>query len=181
VAAGARLSTHLGNGAHGQLPRHPNYIWEQLAEDGLCASIIVDGFHLPPAVVKTMYRTKGSERLILVSDVVSAAGLPPGIHQFMGLDVEVREDGSVRVPGSPYLAGSSLKLGDAIGKFIQFSGASFREAVTMATENPARLVGSGGRHGFLQVGGTANLAIFGSAPQYELSYVIAAGEVCYSA
>src|SRR5919108_4718121 len=58
IAAGARLSTHLGNGAHAMLPRHDNYIWEQLAADDLWASLITDGFHLPPAVVKCMVRVK---------------------------------------------------------------------------------------------------------------------------
>ena len=68
VDAGARLSTHLGNGAHGLLPRHPNYIWEQLSNDRLSASIIADGFHLPSSVMKCFYRCKQSERLILTFD-----------------------------------------------------------------------------------------------------------------
>jgi N-acetylglucosamine-6-phosphate deacetylase len=59
VDAGASLSTHLGNGAHAILPRHPNYIWEQLAEDGLFASMIADGFHLSPAVLKVLPVPKG--------------------------------------------------------------------------------------------------------------------------
>ena len=58
VDAGARLSTHLGNGSHRYLPRHPNYLWDQLAEDRLWASLIVDGHHLPPEVVKTFLRAK---------------------------------------------------------------------------------------------------------------------------
>ncbi len=103
VAAGAGLSTHLGNGAHAQLPRHPNYIWEQLANDALLASIIVDGHHLPPAVVKTIYRTKGPQRLILVSDAVWVAGLPPGRYRFMGLEVDLWPDQSVHLAGTPCL------------------------------------------------------------------------------
>src|SRR5262249_48229077 len=66
VQAGATLSTHLGNGAHNMLRRHPNYLWEQLAEDRLMASIIADGHHLPASVVKCMARVKGADRLILV-------------------------------------------------------------------------------------------------------------------
>ena len=59
VRAGARLSTHLGNGCAQMLPRHPNVIWEQLAADELTAGFIVDGHHLPPSTVKAMLRAKG--------------------------------------------------------------------------------------------------------------------------
>ncbi|HQJ23042.1 MAG TPA: N-acetylglucosamine-6-phosphate deacetylase, partial [Rectinema sp.] len=68
IKAGATLSTHLGNGSHTMLPRLLNYLWEQLAADELASSIICDGDHLPPAVVRVFLRTKGLERLILVSD-----------------------------------------------------------------------------------------------------------------
>src|SRR5215475_9941172 len=67
VSAGARLSTHLGNGAHAQIARHPNYIWEQLANDRLMASFIADGHHLPAATLTAMVRAKGYGRSILVS------------------------------------------------------------------------------------------------------------------
>src|SRR4030095_7551447 len=62
VAAGATMSTHLGNGAHQVLQRHPNYLWEQLAEDRLIASFIVDGVHLPASFLKVAMRAKGLER-----------------------------------------------------------------------------------------------------------------------
>src|SRR5207248_2337185 len=62
VRAGARLSTHLGNGSHAVLPRHPNYLWEQLADDGLWASVICDGHHLPPSVVRCVVRVKTPAR-----------------------------------------------------------------------------------------------------------------------
>ena len=82
VDAGARLSTHLGNGAHRLLRRHPNYLWDQLAEDRLWASLIVDGHHLPPEVVKTFVRAKTPERIILVSDVSGLAGLSERLHEW---------------------------------------------------------------------------------------------------
>src|SRR5204863_1030782 len=78
VDAGARTSTHLGNGAHAILSRHPNYIWEQLAEDRLWASVITDGHHLPAAVVKCIVRAKGFERTLIACDVSSLEGSPPG-------------------------------------------------------------------------------------------------------
>src|SRR5438552_12089079 len=107
VAAGARLSTHLGNGAAATLPRHPNFIWAQLADDRLQAGFIADGFHLPADTFKAMLRAKGLERAYLVSDTTAAAGLPPGIYdQPIGGRVEVGRDGRLGVLGTPYLAGA---------------------------------------------------------------------------
>ena len=180
--AGAVLSTHLGNGAHAELPRHNNYIWEQLAHDGLWASIIVDGHHLPPAVVKSFYRAKGQSRLILVSDAVFAAGMPVGAYEFMGLAVEVKDDGSVRLRGTPYLAGSTLKLSDGVANVMAFAGASFADAVTMATTNPARLLGVDKERGALRVGMRGDLAVFRVVGgRYTLAQTIVGGEAVFEA
>ncbi|HEY6392203.1 MAG TPA: N-acetylglucosamine-6-phosphate deacetylase, partial [Bryobacteraceae bacterium] len=81
VSAGATLSTHIGNGAHSILPRHPNYIWDQLAEDRLAASFIVDGIHLPKSFLNVAMRAKGLERSILVTDAVMPAGCAPGPYK----------------------------------------------------------------------------------------------------
>ena len=182
VAAGAVMSTHLGNGSHSQLPRHPNYIWEQLANDALMASIIVDGHHLPASVVKSFYRVKGVSRLILVSDAISAAGLPPGRTRLMGLDVELGSDGAVRLCGTPYLAGSALRLCDAISNVVQFAGATFAEAITMASTNPAHLLGVADQRGHLRIGAPADISVFRAAPErYELVATVCGGSICYQA
>src|SRR6478672_5261804 len=68
VNAGATMSTHIGNGAHGELRRHPNYIWDQLAEDRLAAGLIVDGIHIGKAFLKVALRAKGVARSVLVTD-----------------------------------------------------------------------------------------------------------------
>src|SRR5439155_7747588 len=106
IRAGAQLSTHLGNGAHAVLPRHPNYIWEQLAADELWASLICDGHHLPPAVVRCLLRVKTPARAVLTCDAGSLAGLPPGRYREWGQEFEVRPGGPIVVPGTSYLAGS---------------------------------------------------------------------------
>lgn len=109
--AGARLSTHLGNGAAALMPRHPNLIWAQLADDRLTATFIADGHHLPADTFKTMLRAKGLDRAVLVSDSVALAGMEPGIYrQAIGGEVEVRADGRVGIAGTPYLAGAGLPL-----------------------------------------------------------------------
>src|SRR5262249_38473182 len=106
IAAGPRLSTHLGNGAHAVPPRHDNYIWEQLAVDALWASIICDGHHLPATVVRCIVRVKTPGRTILTCDAGSLAGLPPGRYREWDQEFEVRPEGKIVVPGTSYLAGS---------------------------------------------------------------------------
>lgn len=141
VAAGARLSTHLGNGSHAMIPRHVNYIWEQLAADELSASIIVDGQHLPASVVKTFVRAKGVARTILISDAVGLAGMPPGDYDWLGLKVTLSPQGRIGLTGTPYLAGSALALVSALPRVVAYAGVSLADAVTMACVNPARLLG----------------------------------------
>ena len=178
--AGARLSTHLGNGSHAVLPRHPNYLWDQLAEDRLWASLIVDGHHLPPAAVKTFLRAKGLGRALLVSDAVHVAGLPPGRYELMGGAVEVGASGRVSLAGTPYLAGSSLRLCDALPNAMAFAGISLAEAVDLASLNPARLLGIAGDRGRLEVGQPADLILFGlNGAELRLAATVAAGEVVY--
>jgi N-acetylglucosamine-6-phosphate deacetylase len=120
VSAGATLSTHLGNGAHATLPRHPNYIWEQLAEDRLSASFIVDGMHLTDSFLRVAVRAKRIERSILVTDAVAPAMCAPGAYRLGEVDIELREDGRVVVRGGERLAGSSLRMDRAIGKWPAF-------------------------------------------------------------
>ena len=140
VAAGAVLSTHLGNGAHATLPRHPNYLWDQLAHDELWASLIVDGHHLPPNVVKVMTRAKGTSRTILVTDAVTVAGLPPGRYEVEGKTVDLSDDKVVRLSGTPYLAGAAVTMPEAVHNVANFAGVAADGAIAMASLNPAALL-----------------------------------------
>jgi N-acetylglucosamine-6-phosphate deacetylase len=141
IKAGATLSTHLGNGAANMIPRHPNFIWEQLAADEMMASLIVDGHHLPPATVKTMIRAKGVRRTILVTDAIAAAGQPPGEYQLGGVKVRLDETGRVAVPGAPNLAGSALAMDRAVANTVRFAGVTIEDALAMASTNPAGYLG----------------------------------------
>ncbi|MBX3414662.1 MAG: amidohydrolase family protein [Pirellulales bacterium] len=159
VDAGATLSTHLGNGAHRQLRRHPNYLWDQMAEDRLSASLIVDGHHLPAEVVKSMVRAKTPERIILVSDESGLAGLPPGRYPSSGCELEILPDGKLVIAGQDQLlAGASAPLGVGIANVIRFAGVSLATAVDMATTHPARLLGLW--QGKLEAGAPADLVLF---------------------
>jgi N-acetylglucosamine-6-phosphate deacetylase len=141
VKAGATLSTHLGNGCAQMLPRHPNVIWEQLGEDRLLASFIVDGHHLPPATVKSVIRAKTPARTILVTDAVGAAGMPPGRYTLGGQEVELSPAGRVAAPGAANLAGSALRLDVAIGNTVRFTGLALEDVVPMASTRPAEYIG----------------------------------------
>jgi N-acetylglucosamine-6-phosphate deacetylase len=158
VRAGARLSTHLGNGAHAVLPRHPNYLWEQLAADELWASIICDGHHLPPAVVRCVVRIKTPARTILTCDASSLAGLPPGRYREWDQEFEVRSEGKVVVPGTGYLAGSAVFTDACIGGVVRDAGVSLAEAVDMAGARPRELLGLPPRR--LEVRQPADLVLF---------------------
>jgi N-acetylglucosamine-6-phosphate deacetylase len=141
VTAGARLSTHLGNGAHAVLPRHDNYIWEQLAEDRLWSSVISDGQHLPPAVVRSIVRVKTPARTILTCDASSLAGMPPGSYREWEQELEVLAEGKIVVKGSGYLAGSWTFTDICVANVMAFADVSLAEAIDMASARPRELLG----------------------------------------
>ncbi|MFY9254710.1 MAG: amidohydrolase family protein [Fuerstiella sp.] len=142
VDAGATLSTHLGNGAHGILPRHPNYLWDQLAEDRLSASVIADGWHLPESVLRCILKCKTLANTILTCDVSGFAGCPPGVYAEGDVGVEVLPDGRLVVAGQrQFLAGSGATTGDCVVHMMQACGIELATAVRMATTNPAQLMG----------------------------------------
>jgi N-acetylglucosamine-6-phosphate deacetylase len=160
VEAGATLSTHLGNGAHALLPRHPNYLWQQMAEDRLAASFIVDGIHLDASFLTVALRAKGLERAILITDAVMPAGCAPGPYMLGEVEVELRADASVRVRGTDRLAGAALRMDDGIGHLQRLAGLSLPDAITMATRNPARVGRIAGRQRGLLPGDRADLVAF---------------------
>jgi len=160
VQAGAKLSTHLGNGSHAQLPRLQNYLWEQLASDDLKASIISDGFHLPPSVLKVMVRTKGLANLVLVSDIAFLGGSSPGQYHWGEVAVEVYADGHIGLAGTPFLAGAGHLLDWDIPRFAAMTGTPLRDAIALATTNPATLLGLEGSSAGFHAGDTANILSF---------------------
>ena len=137
VAAGARLSTHLGNGIATMLCRHPNPIWEQAGLDDMSASFIADGFHLDLATLRVLVRAKGSDRTILISDASPLAGLPPGVYG----EWSVERSGKIIVTGTPYLAGSCQGLDHGLRNLMRASGWILEQAIKTVTSNPARLLG----------------------------------------
>jgi len=183
VDAGATMSTHLGNAAHPSLPKTHNYIWDQLAEDRLTPSFIVDGIHIPPAFFRSAVRAKGVERSVLVTDAVMPAMCQPGPFKLGQVEVELRSDGSVVLRGGDRLAGSALRMDHAIGNAVRLGGFSLSEALAMASTNAARVGRLAGRQRGLVPGEKADLVRFVWDPRahvLEVKETIVAGISVYN-
>lgn len=182
VDAGATLCTHLGNGSHAMLPRHDNYLWEQLAEDRLTAMIISDGHHLPPPVLRCFARIKSARRLIVVSDVVALGGLPAGLYD--DGRHEVLPSGRVNLAGTPYLAGAGHCLDTCLAHLRRRTELDEADVVATVTAQPAAALGLGAEHGLLATGRRADLTSFrwpdDDGPVEVLATVVA-GQVRYRA
>lgn len=139
--AGLSLSTHLGNALPQPQPKFLNPLIAQLAEDRLHASFIADGIHVPPHALGVLLRAKGLGRSILVTDATSAADTGPGVYEFAGMRIEHAADGSVREPGSPVLAGSALRLDQAVRNVTAWGFATAEQAIAMASARPAGVMG----------------------------------------
>jgi N-acetylglucosamine-6-phosphate deacetylase len=139
VRAGARLSCHLGNAPSAKLPHYQKNIEKQLAMDQLMASIITDGIHLPPDVVKTTIRAKGLGRIILTTDSMAGAGASPGRYTLGDLKVEVNPDQIARLVNHSRLAGSTLTMDHAVTNVIRFAEIDLPSAIQMAAENAQKL------------------------------------------
>ena len=166
VEAGARLSTHLGNGIASPLARHDNPIWHQAAEDRLAASLIADGHHLGPSVLKSLVRAKTPGRILLVSDASPLAGLTPGRYGAW----EVEPSGKVVVAGTPYLAGANRGIGIGIDHMIRIAGLTPAQAINAATRHPARLLGR--QEPVLEAGQPGNLIRFRSEGRRSFALVV---------
>ena len=156
VTAGARHATHTFNAMRPLDHRDPGIIGEVLSDDRLSADIIVDGIHVAPPVVKVFLQAKGYERAVLITDAISATGMPDGRYQLGPIEVDVK-DGKCTSNGS--LAGSVLTMDRAVRNVTKFSHWSLRDAVRAATLNPARATGLSARHGALTPGAFADFTV----------------------
>jgi N-acetylglucosamine-6-phosphate deacetylase len=140
VDAGARLSTHLGNGIDTLIRRHPNAIWTQLADDRLVCGLIADGHHLPADTLEVMLRAKGPSGAFLVSDATALAGEQPGRYETpVGGTVDLSEDGRLSYAGTDLLAGAATNLADGLRNVLRVTSLSLTQALRLVTENPARV------------------------------------------
>ncbi len=122
--------------------RHPNYIWDQLAEDRLMADFIVDGIHLGAAFLKTALRAKGVERSVLVTDASAPAGAAPGRYYLGEQAVDLTEDNRVVLAGTEKLAGSALRMDRAVENVMRMAGVRWRMRCAWRRSTRRRQAGS---------------------------------------
>jgi N-acetylglucosamine-6-phosphate deacetylase len=178
VDAGSTLTTHLGNGLAEMIPRHRNALWSQLADDRLTASVIADGHHLPEDLLRVILRSKGRQRVVLVSDSVAFATMPPGEFATpVGGRVQLRDDGRLCVAGTDLLAGSTATMADCVAGMMRMAGVPLVEALGMATVQPGKFAGGRGR---FEVGAAADLIRFRWREGIEIENVWLRGECVYA-
>jgi N-acetylglucosamine-6-phosphate deacetylase len=154
IAAGARSATHTFNAMRPLDHREPGILGTVLTDDSVYAELICDGIHSMPEIARLWWRAKGPERAILVTDAMSAAGMPDGEYRLGGLTVEVA-NGRAMCDG--VLAGSVLTLDRALVNFLAFTGATLEQGLRLLTGNPAALTGFESEAGSLAPGSPANL------------------------
>ena len=179
--AGAQLNTHLGNGCPQMIERHRTPLWAQLAIDQLSASMICDGFHLPPDLVQVIHRVKGIDRCVLITDAVHVAGLAPGRYKLVDLDIELLPTGQVVAADRHSMAGSAVSMNRAVKVFMDYAGATLGQAIQAATANPSRLLGRYETCSEVAEVQPANLAVFRPGDdRLAIEKVILGGEVVYA-
>lgn len=139
--SGASLLTHLGNGIPQKIDRHENSIWAGLANDDLSAMIITDGHHLPPSLIKTILRVKGSSNVIVVSDASPIAGLSPGRYTTLGNEVILEESGRLYNPKTGYLVGSSSTMIECMNYLASLKFVEEKDLLEIGFYNPLRQIG----------------------------------------
>jgi N-acetylglucosamine-6-phosphate deacetylase len=172
ISAGADHATHTFNAMRPLDHRDPGILGAVLENDELTADIIADGIHVHPGVVSLFLRAKGADRAILITDAISATGMPDGIYNLGGLEVQV-SNGRCEYQGK--LAGSVLTLDRAIRNVMTFAGWKLQQAVRLATLNPAQRLGITDQRGLLAPGRRADLVVL--TPVGEVAHTLIGGEI----
>jgi N-acetylglucosamine-6-phosphate deacetylase len=171
VAAGARHATHTFNAMRPLDHRDPGIIAEVLTDSRLSADIIADGIHLDPTIVELFLKAKGVDGAVLITDAISATGMPDGRYRLGTFEVEVK-NGRCLADGK--LAGSVLTMDRAVRNVMHFAHWDLQQAIRLATLNPARVAGFTDR-GKLEAGAVADFVVL--SPSGEVRKTVIGGEV----
>jgi N-acetylglucosamine-6-phosphate deacetylase len=164
IDAGAAMVTHVFNAMSPFRHRAPGAVGAALVDDRVTAGIIPDGIHSHEAAFRLVVKTKGVDRVALVTDAISGAGMPPGIYQLDGQDLHVT-DTVARLPDGT-LAGSVLTFDQAFRNVVGW-GCSVADACRMSSEVPAKLLG---------LSATGRLA-----PGYDADLILLDADLCVTA
>jgi N-acetylglucosamine-6-phosphate deacetylase len=160
--AGARSATHTFNAMRLIDHREPGLAAYVLDKRSLFAEIICDGIHVDPLMVRLFCRAKDQDHMILVTDGISATGMPDGTNMHGDLEVEVRDG---RCTSNGTLAGSVLTLDRGVKNLMEFTGADLSTAATAASRNPSQLMGISDTWGAIEVNRQANITVLSSAAE----------------
>ncbi len=160
VEAGARHATHTFNAMRSLDHRNPGILGCVLADKRLTADIIADGIHVHPSMIQLFLQAKGSGRAVLITDGISATGMPDGRYRLGDFEVEVRNG---RCDMNGVLAGSVLTLDRAVRNIMEFAEWPLDEAVRLATQNPAKVLRQEKTRGNIAVGTQADLVALSPA------------------
>ena len=172
IRAGARHATHTFNAMRALDHRDPGRARCRSHSTEVTADIIVDGIHVDPVIVDLFVKAKGLDGAVLITDAMSATGMPDGTYMLGGLEVQVKDG---RCESGGRLAGSVLTLDRAVRNTAEFAKISLQHAIRLATLNPARVLGIEKRKGTLSVGADADVAVF--TPSGEVVRTIVGGIV----
>lgn len=172
VRAGGTSATHTFNAMRRFDHRDPGILGVVLNRDDLFAEIICDGLHVHPTVVRMFWKEKGADRAILITDAMSATGMPDGNYKLGELDVRVKNGKCII--GEDTLAGSTLTLDRAVRNFVEYTGADLSTATALASRNPARMTGLDAQVGALEAGRSADITVL--SPKGEVIETILQGQ-----
>lgn len=168
IQAGTTHVTHLYNGMRGLHHREPGVLGAAYLRDELYVELIADGIHCRPEMIKLAYNQITSERMILITDSLRAKWLEKGTYDLGGQPVNVDETKATLSDGT--LAGSILKMNDAIKNTMEYTGCSMTDIIKMTAENPAKQLRIFDRKGSIQVGKDADLVILNDRLDVEMTF-----------
>lgn len=167
--------THTFNAQSRFNHRKPGVVGAVMASDHVTAELIADKVHVHTGAMKILYRCLGKERIILITDAMSGAGLPDGTYNLIGQEVIVR-DGCAKLTNGT-IAGSTARLIDCVANFHQGLNISLNYALQTATNNPAKLLGMQDKLGVIKKGMDANLIVFDE--EFNMRFVLVKGKIVY--
>lgn len=176
IEAGISHATHLYNAMSGLQHNDPGAALAVLMDQRVMAELIVDGIHVHPDMIALTFQVKGSERLVLVSDAMRAKCCGEGEFELGGQAVMVK-NGEARLKQNGRLAGSVLKMNQALKNMLQFSQCRMQDVLKMVSSNPAKALGIFDRKGSIEPGKVADLVVLDE--QYQVVATIKSGRLVY--